>query len=352
MAPRTRTGKGAPGGPLVVGLAACHAAPSPRRHAALNLRQLRYFVEAAEAGSMARAADRLRIAQPALGMQIRALEEERGVALLDRHSRGIAPTEAGRLLMQRARAILDLVEAARRDVMAPRGDADETIRLGLTPSLMHMVAPEIVLLARERAPRLVLSLAEDMSHLLADALERGDLDAALAYELPEIPGVARRGLYQEDLALVTLPRPGQGTPVAFAEALAQPLVLPEARDSVRSLVEGTARELGLTPRLAYEVRSIPGIKNMILRGGVAGILPFGTVAQEVAEGRLDARPVVAPALRRTLYLAFTGPQGRLRHEAVLTEVVHAALVVLAKALGPFAHPLLPPAGAAPAQGIA
>ena len=68
------------------------------RNAVMNLRQLRYFLSVVEAGNMTRAADQLHVAQTALGMQIKQLEESLGVALLVRHSRGVEPTPAGKLL--------------------------------------------------------------------------------------------------------------------------------------------------------------------------------------------------------------------------------------------------------------
>src|SRR5690606_38359631 len=136
----------------------------------MNLRQLKYFVKVVQTGSMTRAAEQLYVAQPALGMQIRQLEEDIGVALLIRHSRGVEPTSAGKLLHERAVAILELVEAARKEVAACDGDAAETVRLGVTPALMLVVGPDIALNARERVPQVFLSLAEDMSHLLVDAL--------------------------------------------------------------------------------------------------------------------------------------------------------------------------------------
>ena len=70
----------------------------------MNLRQLRYFVSVVEAGNMTRAAEQLHVAQTALGMQIRQIEEDLGVALLVRHSRGVEPTKAGRQPAARPRA--------------------------------------------------------------------------------------------------------------------------------------------------------------------------------------------------------------------------------------------------------
>lgn len=211
----------------------------------MTLRQLAYFLKVVETGSMTRAAERLNVAQPALGVQIRQLEEELGVALLTRHARGIETTAAGALLVERAREVLGLVERTRREVAAAGGDTAEPVRLGLTPSLMHIIGTEIALLARERPPLAALSLLEEMSHKLVEALQRGDLEMALACEVQELPGITRRALYQEDLVLVGQPGPQDGEAVPFAEAVSCDLAMPEPRDSVRTLVAQTARGLGL-----------------------------------------------------------------------------------------------------------
>ncbi|TCR63143.1 LysR family transcriptional regulator [Bosea sp. BK604] len=307
----------------------------------MNLRQLKYFVRVVEAANMTRAADELRLAQPALGMQIKQLEEGLGVALLTRHSRGVSPTAAGEKLFRRAVEILDLVELARREVCE---DAREAVRFGLTPSLMQIIGPELLLLVSERAPQLVLSLTEEMSHLLVDSLHRADLDLILAYEVPDLPGFWKRAIYQEDLVLVTAAgerAAGQADqpPVTFAQALARPLILPEARDGVRSLVEKTAAEHGLPVRLAHEVRSISGIKTLVARGSAAGILPYGTVLAEVSAGTLFAQPIVAPALRRTLYLAGSRKAGQLAALPTIRAAVGAAMRTLSAAMLGLGQPL-------------
>ena len=89
----------------------------------MDIRQLRYFSAIAEAGSFTKAAERVRIAQPALGLQIKKLEEELGTVLLVRHSRGVQVTEAGALLLRHAGSILQLVEDARLEVMDLSGDS-------------------------------------------------------------------------------------------------------------------------------------------------------------------------------------------------------------------------------------
>ena len=307
----------------------------------MNLRQLKYFVKVVEAGNMTRAAEQLFVAQPALGMQIRQLEEDLGVALLNRHSRGVDPTRAGALLHARALAILKLVDETRQEVSACDRDGTEAIRLGLTPALMLLVGPEIAMSVRERIPQVFLSLAEDMSHVLVDALSRGELDLVLAYDVPDQRQFSRTAVYQEDLVLVTLPAARSGQPIAFADAMEESLVLPESRDSVREHVMRAARELGAEPKIAFEVRSIPAIKNLILRGAAAGVLPYGLVADEVRAGMLDARPIASPALRRTLFLASSSRRSPFKNELALAGVIRASLGRLAEMLGPLAHPLPP-----------
>lgn len=302
----------------------------------MNLRQLSYFVRVVEAGNMTRAADELRLAQPALSMQIKQLEEELGVSLMTRHSRGVSPTAAGKILLPRAIQILELVDLARREV---QGDEREAIRFGLTPSLMQIVGPELLLHISERAPRLALSLTEEMSHLLVDSLHRGDLDLILAYEVPDAPGLWKRALYQEDLVFVTAGGVGCAGPVTFAEALAGPLILPEPRDGVRSLVDRTATEHDLAILLEHEIRSISGIKTMVARGSAAGILPFGTVLAEVTAGTLNARPIISPTLRRTLHLAGLRKANHLASLPIIRAVVDAAMITLSEAMAGLGHPM-------------
>src|SRR5439155_21992618 len=96
----------------------------------LDLIQLKYFLRVAELRSFSKAADALHVAQPAITRQIRLLEEELGVALFHRHSRGSEPTEAGRLLEARAAALLRLAEQTRVDVVSRARAPTGTVRVG------------------------------------------------------------------------------------------------------------------------------------------------------------------------------------------------------------------------------
>jgi LysR family nitrogen assimilation transcriptional regulator len=305
----------------------------------MNLRQLKYFLNVVDAGNMTRAAEQLNVAQTALGMQIRQLEEDLGVALLVRHSRGVEPTKAGTLLRHRALAILKLVEESKQEVRTCEREDSESIRLGITPALMLICGTEIALAVREQLPHVFLSIVEAMSHVLTDTLSRGEVDIILCYDVPDLPQFSRTALLQDDLVLVTAPTRDNGSPIAFVDALEDSLAMPEEGDSVRTVVTRTARELGLELKVAYEVRSISAMKNLVMRGAASAILPYFAAIDEVRTGKLDARPITMPALKRTLFLASSKQRGPFKNEAGLTGAVRSSLTGLLDTLGPLAQPL-------------
>jgi LysR family nitrogen assimilation transcriptional regulator len=305
----------------------------------MNLRQLECLVRVIECRSMTRAAEALHVAQPALGAQIKLLEQELGVPLLLRHSRGVSATEAGRLLHSHAVSILRAVQEARREVMLLGGKAAEPLRFGMTPSLMQIIGPGLAEQAVATVPEAPLSLSEDMSHRLAGSLRRNDVDMILAYETPAEPGFWKRPLYCEDLVFVTAEGGRSFVPIAFDEVLTHPLILPGPDDSVRALVERTATGRSARVVVRQEIRSIAGIKALIQGGAGAGILPYGTVLAEWRDGRLSCRPIVDPALRRILYLAGNETAGRSPGFAKLLLVVDDAIEALAGAMAPLGERL-------------
>ncbi|MGD9921721.1 MAG: LysR family transcriptional regulator [Pseudorhodoplanes sp.] len=305
----------------------------------MNLRQLRYFLSVVETGNMTRAAEQLHVAQTALGMQIRQLEESLGVALLVRHSRGVEPTRAGTLLRERAIEILKLVEQTRQEISADSNPETESIRLGITPALMLIVGTEIAMTARERLRGVSLSLVEAMSHVLADTLTRGETDFILCYDVPELPHIARVPILQDDLVLVTLPGEEPRKPITFADLLALDLAMPEEGDTVRTAVAKAAREMKRELRIAYEVRSISAMKSLVGRGAASAVLPYFAVIDEVRDGRLDARQITEPSIRRTLYLATSSQRGPFQNADGLASAIRGSLAIVTDALGPLAHPL-------------
>ena len=325
-----------PGRPvLVVAGAARHPGEGE-----INYRQLRYFVKVVEIGSLTGAAEQLNVAQPALGLQIRNLEDDLGVPLLVRHSRGVHATPAGELLHRRALSLLQALEETRHEVIAAAGTARETIRFGITPSAMLLLGPDIILEAREIMPNVFLSLVEELSYILVSALEAGDLDAAFTYQGTERPILTRRALMEEDLLLISSPDADPSSePITFAEAVRRDLVLAGERDIVRRAVEDTAARLSLPVNVVYETQSVPATRNLISKGIASGVMPYGSAADEIARGTLVGRRIVEPAVPRTLYLAERIRHAPFQHEAEFQAFLEKALARLTDRLGDLARPV-------------
>jgi LysR family nitrogen assimilation transcriptional regulator len=245
----------------------------------IKLRQLQYFARIVETGNITRAAEQLYVAQPALGMQIRQMEEQLGLSLLSRHSRGVSPTRAGQVLYERACEILRLVDETEREVTAAGRLEREGIVLGLTNGFLNMVGRDLILQSRKDLPAVNLSLVEERSVVLVDALERHEIDIALAYEVHERPGLLRVPLVEEEMLFVSaagkVPAEKLQQPIEFSELVSHDLVLPGKRDGVRLQVLATAKRLALNLNVMLDVSSISMMKSMVAHGDAAAVMPYG-----------------------------------------------------------------------------
>jgi LysR family nitrogen assimilation transcriptional regulator len=308
--------------------------------AAINFRQLAYFIKVVEAGNMTAAAELLKVAQPALGVQIRQLETELGIELLVRHSRGVTPTQAGKLLFDRAKRILDEVEATQRELRAMNAQTMDHVVLGMPLSVMMLLGPDILLDAKREIPHVSLSLVEERSAVLLEMMGKGQIDILFGWNVAERADLQRTALLEEDLLLVTTPDLAGGTgPVSFAEALRHELVIAGERGVIRNIVQGEARRLGLTMKVAYEVHSISSMTSLIGRASAATIMPYSLAPREIDSGSLVARRIERPAITRTLYLVRPLNQSSIRREAEIMAFLESLCHRALKAMDPYGRTL-------------
>lgn len=282
----------------------------------MEIRQLITFLHVAEQGSLSKAAERLRIAQPALSRQILMLEHELKVPLFTRHGRGMALTPAGETLRGRAAAILRQIEETRSDVAREAGAVRGTVAFGLPPTVGAVLAARLAERFLTAHPEVTLRLIQGFSGYLIDWLQGGRIDIAVVYGGTPGAGVRQTPLLTETLCLVAPSgaglSPQQG--IGFAEALQGHLVLPGPGHGLRRLVEAEAAPRGLAPRIAIEADDLPLLKDLVMRRLGATILPLAAVREEVADGRLCAAPIIDPPLSRKLAIA--EPMGRPASNAV------------------------------------
>jgi LysR family transcriptional regulator, nitrogen assimilation regulatory protein len=267
----------------------------------MDIRQLRYFVGVLEAKSLNKASVLLHVAQPALSTQIRNLERELGVKLLDRHARGIAPTRAGERLGQHAYQLLRQVDRVRLDLSgyatAPSGD----VVMSVAPSIPRSVTAAIAERCRRELPDVQLRIVERWrQQAQADRLTAG---LALTFHPEEGAPFAREPLVQDELVLVGPAGEAPGRPeIGLGEVFQQSLVLPSRPHCLRALVEAAALAGGHDLRIACEVDSFEVIKELVERNGAKAILPIAYVWDAAEKRKLKVAKIRNPRLQRTLYL--------------------------------------------------
>lgn len=271
----------------------------------MDVRQLRYFSEIVEAKSFTRAANRVRIAQPALGLQIRKLEDELGVELLHRHSRGVEATEAGAVLLRHANAILKQVEQARQEVMDLSGPPRGEIVLGITPTASALLATPLIRGCRDAYPDVSLNLFEGLSEEIMRRLDDNSLDMGFTYNPDVVSGIPTEPLMSEDLYLVgAVGDQDPGKTVSFGTVCKRRLILPSRGFGLRDWVEDTAREKGFTIDVSFEIDSVATMRDLVEGGLGWTILPYAAVQQAVQSNRLFASQIVRPKVPRTLHFAY------------------------------------------------
>lgn len=282
----------------------------------MDLRQLTTFLQVAELGSLSKASDRLRIAQPALSRQVRLLEEELRVALFARHGRGMALTAAGEALRARAGAILRQVEEAREEVMEEAGAVRGRVTFGLTPTVGAVLSARLVERFLALHPEVTLRIVQGFSGYLREWLQNGEVDIAVIYAGPGNAGVRQSPLLVETLCLVAPPDRNLSVhdAVPLAEVLEERLVLPGPSHGLRKLVQAEAEARGLALRIGVEADDLQVLVELTRRGLGCTILPLAAVLGDVRAGRLCAAPVIEPHLSRRLAVA--EPLGRQPSNAV------------------------------------
>ena len=275
---------------------------------ALTLRQLRYFVCIVEAGSLAGAAQRLNVAPTALSLQVRAMEEALGVALLERHSRGVRATVEGVDLEQRARHILALMDEAEHRV-GGRGRARtrRILRVGAPPAVARVLGAEVILAVNEHFDDIELRLVEGWSGDLQDRLQHGDLDMVVGYFAESIPELSHRALFDESFVFTAAPALAPaGARIGLADALASDLVFYGARSIAWQVARAAAQRLGVTLRVHQECESIEVWRSFLVRGFGMAITPFGAIAEEFHRGTLAVREIVCGAVGQSCNAGLAG----------------------------------------------
>ncbi|RAI57007.1 LysR family transcriptional regulator [Roseicella frigidaeris] len=314
----------------------------------MDLKQLRTFREVAEAGSLSRAADRLRLAQPALSRQIRMLEAEIGTPLFARHGRGMQLTEAGQAFLDRILGPVRQLERAGEEVRALGGAVTGQVALGMMPTLAGVLAGPLARSVAAEHPNLSLRIVEGYTGHLVEWVQRGVTDATLLYGPAQALHLRVSELLLEEMVLVGDAGSGIGpASVPFAALAGRRLVLPSRAHGLRRIVETAAGRARITLEVGFEADSFGVLKDLVEAGLGHSVLPRSAIRAEEAVGRLRSAPLVRPVPRRQVVLAL--PPDRPASRATMTVLALLQRAVAARAAaGDWRW--LGAAGRAPAEG--
>jgi LysR family transcriptional regulator, transcription activator of glutamate synthase operon len=289
----------------------------------MDLRQLRYLVALSEERHFTRAADREHIAQPALSQQIRRLEDELGVALVERTTRRVRITEAGELLVGRARRVMTEIDAAHAELEALKGVETGRVNVGT----MHTMGPvdlSLVLATfHERHPGVELTVQEESSEDLAQMIREDELDVAFlsVTERVESHGLALHRLLLEELVVLLPPshRLAGRTSVRMRDLRQEEFISYRPGARLRELLYSAARDAGYEPRVKLELNESQRIRRLVARGMGVAILPRSDAIGPGAE--IAHIALKDPPLSRDITLAWRHER---RHPPAVTEFLDLA----------------------------
>lgn len=266
----------------------------------MELRQLRYFVRVVELGSISRAALDLQLVQSALSQQISRLESELSTRLLQRTSKGAAPTEAGLAFFREAQLALRHVDQAARAAHEAR--LTGTVSVGLAPTTASVLGLPLMRAMQERHPHVRLHMVESLSGHLSTMLNARQLDLAVLFDTHPARRWSVTPLLEEKLFLIgrrdeaSTPRPAR---LRMAQLKDVPLILPTGPHGLRSTLDAAFARARLRPRIVGEIDSLTMLMDAVLAGLGCTLQPGAALGRFADAGERFALSEIAdPQVRR------------------------------------------------------
>ena len=289
----------------------------------MSLRHLRTLIAVSEHGSFAAAADAIWLTQSAVSQQMKALEEELGIVVFDRHKRPPQLNQQGKALIQRARQLVYLYDGL-KDLKNGAGDLEGLLEIGAVPTSLTGIIPRALVALRAVQPSLQVRVVSGLSADLLARVERGDLDAAVVSEPRSAPGTLDwRPIVDEPLIVVA---PATETLNDYREILQSRAFIRFNRSAwVGQTIQTALQDMGINVQETMELDSLEAICQMVRHGLGVSIVPMRCVEDNTMMD-LKTLPLGKPPRLRTLGLLE-------RHEHLKTGLTTAMLRELQKVSG-------------------
>lgn len=289
-----------------------------------DLGAMELLLGVARLGSLGRAARELGITQPAASGRIRSMERQLGVALVDRSPRGSRLTDAGALVTDWARRVVEAAEAFDAGAQALRDRRDSRLRVAASMTIAEYLLPGWLIALRAQRPDTAVSLLAGNSAAVAERLLAGEADVGFVEGLSVPAGLDSAVIAHDRLIVVTAPGhpwARRRSPLSAAELASTPLILREEGSGTRQVLD-TA--LGGLARPLIELSSTTAVKASVVSGAGPAVLSELALGEELSAHRLVSIPLSDVQLRRSLRAVWpTGhrPTGPARDLLSLTRGV-------------------------------
>lgn len=286
----------------------------------MDLKQISYFMWVFEEGSFSKAAAKANVVQSALSVQIRRIEDEFGVLLFNRLSRGVEPTEAGRQFYERCIPIAHNFALA-QEQLSSAGDASAvsgSLRVGLPGSVNRGILSSVLLPYMERYPEVQLTVTEAYTGTLVDWVRDGHVDFALGVRPSEEGGLIQRLIYRDHIVLMSK-APLNGAPfrpcdLGRMENLK--LILPGPNQSFGSQIQSYIAKGLVKPSRTIEINGTTGAFELASSSDWGVLTPFISLCRESGPSGVYIYPVASPPIPFDLYLVYDQrrpPNAAARH---------------------------------------
>lgn len=288
----------------------------------MDTRQLRYFVQIVESGSLSKASRQLFIAQPALTAQMIRLEGEVGKPLLVRSVRGVTPTENGLALYQHAKFVLRQLEEATFIARQEYSGIQGRVTLGLTATATCVLGMPLLRHLRQAYPGIVLNVIAALPAFLEDMARSDRLDVALLNNQTAASDFSSEALLEEDLFVILASDstllPKKQTSITLAELAALPLVLPSPAHGLRRMLMTEFERQKLAVHPVAELDSLMLTMRYVLDGGAATLQPMSATLAFDAPDALRCLSISDAKLSWTNYL-YTLPVQKLSTSGAIVQ---------------------------------
>ncbi len=260
----------------------------------MELRQLTYFLAAAQTQNFRRAAELCLVAQPALSRQIAALEAELGVQLFKRVKQRVALTPAGQEFASYARNALDLLQQGQQAMLRFQEGQSGTVQIGCNRSLATVFLPTILATFQHDYPHIRHRVRVDPTDAIIAMVEQDEVDLGLIFDpIAHSEMVIVEELFRQSLHLVVSAHHplAHAEPLTLERIIAEPLFLLGEASRLRKVLERIFTQRGLAVQPAVEIDSVEGLKEMVKQGNGVTLIPPALVRSPQIDSGLVLAPV-------------------------------------------------------------